>query len=53
MLRCYFGVTPPNPRFYNRRLLRLHNDYIDWYMNVYLKEDFPWEQVYRLIDNIK
>ena len=40
--RRYFGLTPPNPRFYNRRL---HKDYIDWYMNVYLEEDSSWEYV--------
>jgi len=40
--RRYFGLTPPNPRLYNRRLRK---DYIDWYMNVYLEEEFHWERV--------
>ena len=40
--RRYFGLTPPNPRLYNRGLRK---DYIDWYMNVYLQEGFRWERV--------
>jgi hypothetical protein len=53
--RYYVGLTPPNPRFYNRGLRK---DYIDWYMNVYMEakekkkeeeeeeeEEFPWERV--------
>ena len=41
--RRYFGLTPPNPRLCNPRLLE---DYIDWYMNVYLEEEtLPWECV--------
>jgi len=42
LYRRYFGLTPPNPRLYNRELLK---DYIDWYMNVYLQEGFPWRRV--------
>jgi hypothetical protein len=40
--RHYFGLTPPNPRLDNPRLL---NDYIDWYMNVYIneEEEFSWQ----------
>ena len=36
-------MTPPNPRLFNPRLLE---DYIDWYMNVYLEEEeLPWQWV--------
>ncbi|CAF3992217.1 unnamed protein product [Adineta steineri] len=40
MYRRSFGLTPPNPRLCNPRLLE---DYIDWYINVYMEKDFPWE----------
>jgi hypothetical protein len=41
--RHYFAYTPPNPRLDNPRLL---NDYIDWYMNVYIdEEELPWQWV--------
>lgn len=40
--RRYFGLAPPNPQLYNRRLRK---DYIDWYMNVYMEEDVSWEWV--------
>lgn len=42
MRRRYFGLNPPNPQFYNRRLSK---DYIDWYMNVYLEEEPLFEYV--------
>ena len=42
MYRRYFGLTPPNPRLYNPRLLE---DYIDWYINVYMAEELPWQWV--------
>jgi hypothetical protein len=42
MYRRYFGLTPPNPRLFNLRLLE---DYIDWYINVYLEEELPWHPV--------
>ena len=42
MYRRYFGLTPPNPGLCNPRLLE---DYIDWYMNVYLEEELPWDWV--------
>ena len=42
MFRRYFGLTPPNPRLYNPRLLE---DYIDWYINVYMEEELPWSSV--------
>ena len=42
MYRRYFGMTPPNPSLNNPRLLE---DYIDWYINVYLEEELPWSWV--------
>ncbi|CAF1511069.1 unnamed protein product [Adineta ricciae] len=40
MYRRYFGLTPPNPQLCNPRLLE---DYIDWYINVYMEEEeMPW-----------
>lgn len=48
--RRYFGWTPPNPQLYNRRLRK---DYIDWYMNVYLEEDFSWEWVCHYVNHWK
>jgi hypothetical protein len=42
MYRRYFGLTPPNPRLCNPRLLE---DYIDWYVNVYMEEELPWQWV--------
>ncbi|CAF1252274.1 unnamed protein product [Didymodactylos carnosus] len=38
MYRHYFGLTPPNPRLCNPRLLE---NYIDWYLNVYMEEELP------------
>lgn len=48
--RRYFGLTPPNPQLYNRRLRK---DYIDWYMNVYLEEDFSLEWVWQWVYHFK
>jgi hypothetical protein len=42
MYRRYFALTPPNPRLNNSRLLE---DYIDWYINVYMEEELPWQWV--------
>ncbi|CAF1416181.1 unnamed protein product [Adineta ricciae] len=42
MYRRYFGLTPPNPRLNNPRLLE---DYIDWYINVYMEEEIPWQWI--------
>ena len=42
MYRRYFGLSPPNPALCNPRLLE---DYIDWYMNVYLEEELGWHWV--------
>jgi hypothetical protein len=42
LYRRYFGLTPPNPRLCNPRLLE---DYIDWYINVYMEEELPWQWV--------
>lgn len=42
MYRWYFGHTPPNPRLNNPRLLE---DYIDWYMNIYLQEEHIFHSV--------
>jgi hypothetical protein len=49
MYRRYFGLTPPNPRLCNPRLLE---DYVDWYMNVYLEEELPWHSVISQIENV-
>ncbi len=49
--RHYFALTPPNPQLDNPRLL---NDYIDWYMNVYLEEEeFSWQLVREKSYNIE
>ena len=50
MYRHYFGLTPPDPWLYNPRLL---DDYIDWYMNVYLEENFPSQWVRERSYNIE
>ncbi|CAF1539727.1 unnamed protein product [Adineta ricciae] len=42
MYRRYFGLTPPNPRLNNPRLLE---DCIDWYINVYMEEELPWQWI--------
>ena len=42
MYRWYFSHTPPNPRLNNPRLLE---DYIDWYLNVYLQEEHIFHSV--------
>ncbi|CAF1146399.1 unnamed protein product [Didymodactylos carnosus] len=42
MYRRYFGFTPPNPQLNNPRLLE---DYIDWYINVYMEEELPWSWI--------
>ena len=48
--RHYFGMTPPNPRLHNPRLME---DYIDWYMNVYLEEELPWQWVRKRSYNVE
>ena len=42
--RRYYGLAPSNPRLSRERL---REDFINWYMNVYLRqqEDFLWQQV--------
>ncbi|CAF1211950.1 unnamed protein product [Rotaria sordida] len=42
MYRRYFGLTPPNLRLCNPRSLE---DYIDWYINVYMEEELPWQWI--------
>jgi hypothetical protein len=42
MYRRYFGLASSNPRLFNPRLLE---DYIDWYINVYMEEELPWQWV--------
>jgi hypothetical protein len=46
--RRYFGLAPSNSRLSSERL---REDFINWYMNVYLRqqEDFLWQQVGRLM----
>ncbi len=50
MYRRYYGLTPPNPQLCNPRLLE---DYIDWYINVYMEEELPWQWVRRSSFNIE
>ena len=49
--RRYFGLAPSNPRLSSQRL---REDFMDWYMNVYLRqqEDFLWQEVCRLISSM-